>query len=252
MRLGVLGNGPRTSLTPMVENENPRQNVTFPGNGKEAHGYLAMPSGGSGPGVVVVQEWWGLTDHVAGMVDRLAEAGFVAVAPDLYGGSTTHDEAEAARLAQELPVERAAADLSGAVDFLLNHEGVTGHAVGVVGFCIGGAFALHLAAARGERVAAVVPFYAVFGGSLPDFRKLRAAVQGHYGQNDAFIPTEQATQVFDRIESETGSKPTLYWYPAGHAFMNEENLLGTYNPEAARMAWERTVAFLREHLGQGS
>lgn len=234
----------------MAQDGNPRQNVTFPSNGREAHGYLAMPAPRSGPGVVVVQEWWGLTDHIAHMVDRFAEAGFVALAPDLYGGSTTHDEAEAARLAEELPVERAAADLSGAVDFLLNHEGVTGHTVGVVGFCIGGAFALHLAAARGERVGAVVPFYPVFAGAFPDFTNLRAEVQGHHGEQDAFVPADKAREIAARIESESGKKPALYWYPAGHAFMNDENLLGTYDRQSAQVAWDRTVSFLHQHLGR--
>src|SRR5579864_5738949 len=103
----------------MAENSNPRQNVTFASNGNQAHGYLALPPSGSGPGVIVIQEWWGLTTHIANVVDRLAAEGFVALAPDLYGGTTTHNADEAGRLMSELPVDRAARDLAGAVDHLL-------------------------------------------------------------------------------------------------------------------------------------
>lgn len=99
--------------------DNSKQNVTFPSNGGEAHGYLALPSSGRGPGLIVIQEWWGLTDHIAALTDRFAREGFVALAPDLYGGRTTHDAEEAGRLMQELPVERASADLRGALDYLL-------------------------------------------------------------------------------------------------------------------------------------
>jgi len=101
--------------------ENPVQNVTFPSNGGTAHGYLAVPGSGSGPGLVVIQEWWGLTTHIKDVTDRFAAEGFVALAPDLYGGPTTHDGEEAGRLMQELPVGQAAQDLGGAVDFLLGH-----------------------------------------------------------------------------------------------------------------------------------
>src|SRR3712207_8310701 len=94
--------------------ENPRQNVTFPSNGSQAHGYLALPPSGSGPAVIVIQEWWGLTDHIADVTDRLAAEGFVALAPDLFGGRTTHEAEAAGRLMSELPVDQAARDLGGA------------------------------------------------------------------------------------------------------------------------------------------
>src|SRR3954469_10187887 len=114
--------------------ENPRQNVTFPSNGGTAHGYLATPASGSGPGVIVIQEWWGLTDHIVSIADRLAAEGFVALAPDLFGGRTTHDADEAGELLSQLPVDQAARDLAGAVDYLLGHEAVTSSKVGAVGF----------------------------------------------------------------------------------------------------------------------
>src|SRR3954453_4461540 len=105
--------------------QNPRQNVSFPSAGREAHGYLAVPSSGSGPGAIVIQERWGLTDHIAAIADRLAGEGFVALAPDLFGGRTTHDADEATELLMSLPVEQASKDLGGAVDFLRGHGALT-------------------------------------------------------------------------------------------------------------------------------
>jgi carboxymethylenebutenolidase len=232
-----------------MSEQNPRQNVSFPSNGREAHGYLAVPASGSGPGVIVIQEWWGLTDHIAGIADRLAADGFVALAPDLFGGRTTHDAEEAGRLLTELPVEQAAQDLGGAVDYLLGHDAVTSSAVGAVGFCMGGGFVLLLAARQGEKVAAAVPFYGVGPGVPDSYSGLTAAVQGHYGEQDAMYPTESARALEEQIRSETGAEVTFYYYPAGHAFHNDENLLGTYDPDNARLAWQRTVDFLHKQLG---
>ncbi|MGH8870146.1 MAG: dienelactone hydrolase family protein [Actinomycetes bacterium] len=227
---------------------NPRQNVTFASNGQQAHGYLAVPSSGSGPGVVVIQEWWGLTDHISGVCDRLAAEGFVALAPDLFGGATTHDAEEAGRLMGELPVDRAARDLSGAVDYLLGHDAVTGGQVGVVGFCMGGGFVLHLAALAGDKVGAAVDFYNVFK-SEPDLSGIRAAVQGHFGEQDAFYPVEQARALEVQLREKTGAAEVeFFYYPAGHAFHNDENLIGTHDADHAATAWSRTVDFLGRHL----
>ena len=161
-----------------------------PSGDGEAFGYLRLPESGSGPGVVVIQEWWGLTTHVASIVDRLADAGFVALAPDLYGGPTTHDAAEAVELAKSLPVERAAEDLAGAVDHLVGLPEVTSATVGAIGFCMGGGFVFALAARRPDLVSAAVPFY-----GLPRDPSIvpgiRAAVQGHFGVEDHGIPVER-------------------------------------------------------------
>jgi carboxymethylenebutenolidase len=227
--------------------QNARQNVTFPSNGGQAHGYLKVPESGHGPGVVVIQEWWGLTSHIADLVDRFAAEGFVALAPDLYGGTTTHDADEAGQLMQSLPVDRAARDLAGAVDYLLSRDDVDGDRVGAVGFCMGGAFVLTLAAQEGGKVAAAVPFYPV--GQWPeDFAGLQAAVMAHFGEDDEFLPVSSADELASKIKAGTGREPIIHKYPAGHAFLNDENLLGTYDPEQAKLAWERAVSFLREQL----
>jgi carboxymethylenebutenolidase len=231
-----------------MSDQNPRQNTTFASNGGEAHGYLALPPSGSGPGVIVIQEWWGLTDHMADVTDRLAAEGFVALAPDLFGGKVAHDADEAGRLMSELPVDRAARDLAGAVDFLLAHEAVTSTKVGAVGFCMGGGFVLMLAAQQGDKVGAAVPFYGV-GPAVPDtYAGITAAVQGHYGERDDFYPAEQARQQEEQIRRESGAEVEFFYYPAGHAFHNDTNALGTYDAESAKLAWQRTVDFLRAKL----
>ena len=238
-------------MAPMVENstDNPLQNVTFPSGGGTAHGYLALPESGTGPGVVVIQEWWGLTSHIADVTNRLAAEGFVALAPDLYGGTTTHDSDEAGKLMQELPVDRAATDLGGAVDFLLEHEAVVGRKVGAVGFCMGGGFVLVLAAQQGDKIGAAVPFYGVLGEDFPSFENLSAPLLGHFGEEDEMAPPEAVEDLAERIEKESGVRPDFRIYPSGHAFFNDENLLGTYDPEQALKAWSATRDFLRSNLG---
>ena len=227
---------------------NPVQNVTFPSNGGSAHGYLALPEQGSGPGVVVIQEWWGLTTHIEDVTDRLAAEGYVALAPDLYGGRTTHDGEEAARFAAELPADQAARDLGGAVDFLLAHDAVTSTTVGAVGFCMGGGFVLTLAAQQGAKIGAAVSFYGVLGDSPPDFSSLTAHVQGHFGTQDTMTPPAAAKELATRIETESGRRPEMHFYDAGHAFFNDENLIGTYSPADAEMAWGRTIEFLHARV----
>jgi carboxymethylenebutenolidase len=228
--------------------ENPRQNITFPSNGGTAHGYLALPESGAGPGVIVIQEWWGLTDHIASIADRLAAEGFVALAPDLYGGTTTHDADEAGSLMMALPVDQASRDLSGAVDFLLAQESVTSDKVGAIGFCMGGGFVLLLAAQQGDKIGAAVPFYGVGPGVPSTYEGLTAAVQGHYAEQDGFYPVDQAQAQEKQIATESGAPVEFFYYDAGHAFHNNENLVGTYDAANAALAWGRAVEFLKTAL----
>ncbi|MGI8574405.1 MAG: dienelactone hydrolase family protein [Egibacteraceae bacterium] len=224
------------------------ERVTFPSNGNEAHGYLVQPSSGSGPGVIVIQEWWGLTDHIRDVSERLAAEGFVALAPDLFGGRTTHDADEAEEMMGELPVDQAARDLSGAVDYLLEQESVTSERVGAVGFCMGGGFVIVLAAVAGDRVGAAVPFYGVLGEEYPDLSGIAAPVLGHFGEQDDFNPPDQARQLEQSIREQAGVDVEFHFYDAGHAFFNDENHMGTYDAEKAETAWNRTLEFLRANL----
>ena len=227
---------------------NPRQNLTFASNGGQAHGYLAKPPSGSGPGVVVIQEWWGLDDHIADLVDRFAAEGFVALAPDLFGGKVAHDSDEAGKYMSELPVDQAAKDLAGAVDYLLADPDVTSSKIGAVGFCMGGGFVLQLAAQQGDKIGAAVPFYGV-GPAVPDqYRSITAPVQGHYGEKDEFYPVDQARAQEQQIREESQGSVEFFYYPAGHAFHNDKDKMGTYHRESATQAWSRAVDFLRSNL----
>ncbi|GAA3706164.1 dienelactone hydrolase family protein [Zhihengliuella alba] len=226
----------------------PHQNVSFESEGRQAHGYIAIPQGGSGPGVIVVQEWWGLTDHIRDVADRLAAQGFVALAPDLFGGWITHDADEAGDMMSRLPAEEGARLLAGATDYLLSRDEVTSRTVGAVGFCMGGGFVLALAAQQREKVSAAVPFYGV-GQAVPEsYTDLTASVQGHYAQRDSMYPVEQAREQEEQIRRESGADVTFHYYDADHAFHNDENTAGNYDPENARLAWDRAVSFLRANV----
>ena len=231
-----------------MSDNNPIQNVTFPSGGDTAHGYLALPSSGSGPGLIVIQEWWGLTSHIKDGTARFAAEGFVALAPDLFGGTTTHDADEAGELMGKLPVEAAARDLAGATDFLLGHEAVTSTKVGAVGFCMGGGFVLVLAAQQGDKIGAAVPFYGVLKEAYPDFSGLTAPLLGHFGEEDTYAEPAAVTALADRIEQESGVVPEFIQYPAGPAFFKDENNFGTYDKALADLAWDRTLTFLRANL----
>lgn len=229
------------------------ETVEFPSNGDTASGYLATPpSDGAGPGVVVIQEWWGLVPQIRAVCDQLATEGFTALAPDLYHGDIAeHDEMDkAGHLMSTLPMDRAARDMVGAVDYLLAHDSVRGHAVGIVGFCMGGMLTLALAAKAGDKIGAAVPYYgAPLGENEPDWSGLSAPVLGHYAENDDFFPPDAVKALGEKL-TDMGKDVTLYFYPGtGHAFANETNALGTYDEDATRQAWVRTLEFLRAKLG---
>lgn len=228
------------------------ETVEFPSNGNTAAGYLALPASAPAPGVLVLQEWWGLNPQIKGVADRLAAEGFVALAPDLYHGELAeHDEMDkAAHLMSSMPIDRAARDMGGAVDFLLGDANVAGSAVGAIGFCMGGAMTLLVAALQGDKVGAAVPFYgAPLGDQAPEWGGLTAPVLGHFAENDDFFPPDAVNALAGELRG-MGRDVTIHVYPGtGHAFANETNALGTYDPEAAKTAWERSIAFLHDRLG---
>ena len=225
--------------------------VEFAANGSTARGYLAPSGTGSGPGVLVIQEWWGLVPQIKGVCDRLAGEGFTALAPDLYHGDIAeHTEMDkAGELMNSLPPERAARDMSAAIDHLLGHEACSGSSVGVVGFCMGGMLTLLIAAQEGDRVAAAAPFYgAPLGEGGPDWSGLRARVEGHFAEDDDFFPPDGVGGLESELRS-MGKDVTFHVYAGtGHGFTNEENPLGTYDTEATELSWGRTLAHLRACL----
>ena len=227
------------------------QTVEFPSNGGSAAGYLAVPATTPAPGVLVLQEWWGLVPQIKRVCDRLADVGFVALAPDLYHGEIAeHTEMDkAAELMNAMPMDRAARDMGGAIDYLLGHDAVAGDSVGVVGFCMGGMLTLVIAALQGDRIGAAVPYYgAPLGDDPPDWEGLTAPVLGHFAEDDGFFPAD-ATMALGRELEEMDKDVTFILYPSmGHAFCNEDDPLGNFDEPNAQEAWARTVDFLHEHL----
>jgi carboxymethylenebutenolidase len=182
------------------------------------------------------------------VADRLAAAGFTALAPDLYHGEATAEPDDAGKLMMNLDLPQAARDMSGAVDFLLSDEACDSSTVAAMGFCMGGGMVLWLSTIK-EQVAACVPFYGVipWDGVQPDYAASRAAYLGHYVENDNPATNDGARKTEARLR-ELGSEARFHFYPGtGHAFFNNERP-EVYDDAAADLAWQRTLEFMREHV----
>ena len=222
------------------------RDIEFASDGEVARGYLATPPRRSGPGVLVIQEWWGLVDHIRDVCDRLARAGFVALAPDLYSGKTARDPDAAGRLMLALDLPRAARDLDGAVTALLSQDATVGGTVGVVGFCMGGQLALS-AGTRNRRIGAVVDCYGIHPNVKLELAGLGAPVLGIFAERDAFVPPD-AVQGLEAQLRAAGKRAEFAIFPGvDHAFLNDSRP-DVYDAAAAERAWDRIVSFLRAEL----
>jgi carboxymethylenebutenolidase len=227
----------------------PADMVEFPSNGSTAQGYLATPEGGSGPGVLVIQEYWGLVPHIQRVCDRFAGAGFVALAPDLFHGIKTTEPNEATKLIMALTIDQAAKDMRGAAAYLAGLPQVTSQRVGVVGFCVGGALALYAASVSPE-IGPVVDFYGFHPQVRPDFSKISGPVMGNFAARDDSA-TPKVVQQLQADLTARGIQHDFKTYPGtDHAFFNEDRSGpgGPYNAAAAEDAWQRTVRFFGQHV----
>jgi carboxymethylenebutenolidase len=223
------------------------QDVTIRSDGEEVRAYVAVPAAGRGRGVLVLQEWWGLVDHIRDVCDRLAREGFVALAPDLYRGERASDPDAAGRLMQGLEIPRAARDMDAAVTALLGHHAVDGPRVGAIGFCMGGQLALY-AATRNPRIAAVVDCYGIHPAVTLDPSGLRAAVLGIFAERDAYVPPEAARKLESQLAA-AGVRVHFRTFPhVGHAFMNDSRP-DVFSAAAAAEAWVEAAKFLHAELG---
>jgi carboxymethylenebutenolidase len=219
-------------------------------DGRTISGYLAEPSHGSGPGVLVLHAWWGLTEPFRQVCDRLAQAGFVALAPDLYHGKTTTEIEEAQALVEALDqdLERVRGDIASAVQELHQHDAAyptDGRGkFAFVGFSMGGAYALDMSVNLADEIAAVVTFYATYPGL--DYRSAKAAYLCHFAQDDPFEPAESVAEMEKELQA-AGRPVTVYTYPETKHWFFEDNR-PEYDAEAARLAWERTIQFLHERF----
>jgi len=221
--------------------------IEFAAGAGTTPGYLAVPAGERGPATIVLQEWWGLDEHIRSICDRFAAEGFYALAPDLYRGETTVQPGEAQQKMMALAMDQVQTDMCSAAEYLGAQPGVEGAGVGSVGFCLGGGLSVW-AAAHCANIAAAVSFYYVMPHGKPDFGAIKGPVLGHFGTADEFVPVEDAKALENEMR-EAGARVSFQFYEnQGHAFFNDTNRLGTYDEEAAELAWERTVSFLREAL----
>jgi len=218
-------------------------------DGKECSGYYVEGSAGkNAPGLVVIQEWWGINDHIKSVADRYAKRGFRVLVPDLYRGKVGLDAKEAEHLMTGLNFgEAAGQDIRGAVQYLKQSSAK----VGVTGYCMGGALAI-LAAVFVPEVDATVAWYGFPPLEYVDASKVKAPLLGHFALHDGFFKIEQVDQLEEKLKA-AGARHTFHRYDAGHAFASEDPIIHTIglkgDPQAAAKAWERTLDFFDQHLG---
>ncbi|MBA2490565.1 MAG: dienelactone hydrolase family protein [Gammaproteobacteria bacterium] len=221
-------------------------------DGKKTSGYCVKPDAEQAPGVVVIQEWWGLNDQIKGVADRLASLGYRVLVPDLYKGKVTVEEAEAEHLMGDLDFADAATqDIRGAVQFLKKSS----PKVAVMGFCMGGALTI-LAAVHVSEADAAVCWYGMPPEDAADVARIAIPLQGHFAEHDEFFPANQVRAVEKKLK-DAQVNYEFHWYDAHHGFGNEtlkpgnphvQKLADHYNPEATKLAWQRTHEFLGKHI----
>lgn len=219
--------------------------VAFPVHGGQCAGYLAQPAGETpNAGVVVVQEWWGLNEHIKDVTRRFAAEGYLALAPDLYRGTVTDNPAVAAGLMDSLDIPNAVNDILGAVRYLGR---IGAGKIGIVGFCLGGKLAIQAAIDGGDAITALVPFYGFNPVPVSEARKITAPVLALYGGKDTMVSVDDAEAFETELRQAGKSVETHTYRTAGHAFFNDTRP-DAYDPQAAADAWQRTLQFLHRHL----
>lgn len=222
------------------------EKISFGSNGHTCSGYFALPPAGGGPAVVVIQEWWGLVPHIEDVVDRFAASGFMAIAPDLYHGRTASSPRDADKLRMELDIEQAREEIIGAGNHLLSHPQCTSAQFGVVGFCMGGALAQHVATTS-DQVAAAVSFYGGFKKVETPWERLAAPLLLIYGESDLGVPPSEGIELQKKLRG-MGKNVDVVTYPgADHAFFNDTRP-EVYNADAASDAWNRTITLFRQFV----
>jgi carboxymethylenebutenolidase len=221
--------------------------IDFPINAHSAPGYLAQPADGQAhPGMVVIQEWWGLVPHIKDVAERFAREGFVALAPDLYHGQAADEPDEARKLAMALDANRAVQEIAAAGRYLKKLSNVAPQKIGVVGWCMGGGLSLSTAAHHADLIGAAVVFY---GRPLTasDTAKLQVPVLGLYAEHDHGIPVE-AVMAFEAEMQKQGVPHDVHVYlGTSHAFFNDTRPQ-IYQAEAAQDAWQKALAWFRKYL----
>ena len=220
--------------------------VEFSSNGGTCPGYLATPGSGSGPGVIVLQEWWGLVDHIKDVADRFAAEGFAALAPDLYHGESTTSPDDAGKLMMALNIGETEKDLQGAVAHLLGSDACSSDKVGTVGFCMGGQLSLFAACAN-PKVGACVIYYGIHPAVKPDIPSLNAPALGFFAEKDGSVTPESAREL-EKTLKDAGKSVEIHIYDgAEHAFFNDTRP-DVYHEEYAKDTWAKTLELYKANL----
>ncbi len=222
------------------------ESIAFPSNGSSCGGYLTLPKSGQGPAVIVIQEWWGLVGHITDVADRFAQAGFVALAPDLYHGEIAKEPDHAMKLLMGLAMDKAALDIAGAAEYLAARPEVVGKGIGAIGFCMGGSLALW-SATLSPLVKASVAFYpgmpwARMDPNWANYSGKRALI--HCAESDGTSSAPGIQEALTGIRSSGGIVEAVDYPGTKHAFFNDERT-DVFDLIAATAAWERTLGFLR-------
>jgi len=210
----------------------------------QIHGYLAVPQSGHGPGVLVLHAWWGLTGFFQDLCDRLAAQGFIAFAPDLYHGKTAATVEQAKELRSGLSRTQATREVVAAAEYLRGLDAVTGAGLGVIGFSLGANYALGLSLDEPDMVRTVVVFY---GARAADYSRARAAYLGQFAATDEWVAASGVKKLEKSLRSANRAVTFHVYEGTGHWFF-EQDRPEAYNAEAAELAWQRTVEFLRSTL----
>jgi carboxymethylenebutenolidase len=220
--------------------------VQFPVNGHSCDGYLSIPSKGSGPGLIVIQEWWGLVDHIKTLADRFAAEGFVTLAPDMYHGERTTSPDQAGKLLMALNIEGAGKDMRGAAEYLRANGAVKPKKVGILGFCMGGQLALFAGQEHPDVIDAAVDFYGIHPKVEIVPARVKVPVLGHFATRDKSISIESVHAMADAVKA-SGGRFDVHEYDADHAFFNDTRPQ-VYSATGASLAFSRTLTFLRKVL----
>lgn len=222
--------------------------ISYRSDGSTVDGYLARPNDGAAhPGVILIQEWWGIDSHIKDLSERLARQGYIVLAPDIYHGKVVHEPDEAQKAMMALNMESAITEIRHGIDYLQSRDDVSPKKLGLVGFCMGGYLAWKVAEAENGEIAAVAPFYgAGYQPTADDIRQISAPVLVQYGDRDDSIPPSQREHTTSLLKQE-GKTHKVLVYHAGHAFMNPEH--GALVQDAADQAWAELVAWFKQYLG---
>jgi len=221
--------------------------ITFPTDNGTNLGYISMPEKPNGKSVIVIQEWWGLVDHIKDICDRFAKIGFVALAPDLYNGVAAKSPDEAGKLMMALNISEAEKTIDSSINFVLKQKEITSKTVGIVGFCMGGQLAVYAACTNPTKISACVNFYGIHPSVSPDYSKLTAPLLGFFAELDSSVPPEKVNTLASKLQDLQKDYTFKIFENTNHAFFNNTRP-EVFNKEAADECWEKMIELFSNKL----